>query len=213
MGESDTSVWAAFNPTIARSRLNPCAGDTGGVHIRLAVAVVIGGWLTAVLTLWAGSYPTGGLMAALVAAGLLLVNGAVWLVFVVRELVERRFALVAFTTAAVLVLIAGAAFASRIELPLLARFAMVRPAFDRVVAERAAGGDNADRCPARIGSYRITNCRTVGTGTYFTERDGGFLNGVGFAYLPGGPPSGSPMGGSITYSQLRGSWYWYVEEW
>ena len=183
------------------------------MHLRLAVAVVIGGWLTAVAILWAGSYPSGGLVAGLVAAGLLLITGVVWLVFLVRELIKRRFAPVALTTAVVLVLVAGAAFASRIELPLLARFAMVRPAFDRVVAERAAGGDDLDRCPARIGSYRITNCRTVGTGTYFTERDGGFLNGVGFAYLPGGPPPDPPMGGSITYSQLRGSWYWYVEEW
>ena len=182
------------------------------MHLRLAVAVVIGGWLTAVAILWAGSYPSGGLVAGLVAAGLLLITGVVWLVFLVRELIKRRFAPVALTTAVVLVLVAGAAFASRIELPLLTRFAVVRPAFDRVVAERATG-DNADHCPAWIGSYRITNCRTVGTGAYFTERDGGFLNSVGFAYLPDGPPSGSPMGGSITYSQLRGPWYCYIQAW
>lgn len=117
------------------------------------------------------------------------------------------------TTGLVLVMVAGAAFASRIELPLLARFALARPAFDRVVAERVAAGDHAELCPAWIGTYRIGNCRTVGTDTYFTERDGGFLNGVGFAYLPEGPPSDPPTVSSITYGQLRGSWYWYVEEW
>ncbi len=175
--------------------------------------MVIGGWLTAVSILWAGGYPSGGLVAGLVAAGLLLITGVVWLVFVVRELIKRRFAVVALTTAVVLALIAVAAFASRIELPLLARFAIVRPAFDRVVAERAAAGGDAGPCPAWIGTYRINGCWTSGTSTYFSERDGGFLNSVGFAYLPDGPPFGSPMGGSIAYSQLRGPWYWYIQEW
>lgn len=183
------------------------------MHPRLAIAVVIGGWLTAAVILWAGSYPSGGLVAELVAAGLLLITGVLWLVLLVRELVKRRFALVALATGLVLVMVAGAAFASRIELPLLARFALARPAFDRVVAERAAAGDHAELCPAWIGTYRIGNCRTVGTDTYFTERDGGFLNGVGFAYLPEGPPSDPPTVSSITYGQLRGPWYWYVEEW
>lgn len=57
------------------------------MHPRLAIAVVIGGWLTAVAVLWAGSYPSGGLVAGLVAAGLLLITGVLWLVLLVRELV------------------------------------------------------------------------------------------------------------------------------
>lgn len=183
------------------------------MHPRLAVAVLVSSWLTAAAILWAGSYPTGGLVVGLVAAGLLVVTGVLWLVLVVAELPKRRVGLVFLTAAVALVLIGGSALVARIELPLLARFVLARSSFDRVVAERAAGDASADHCPAWIGTYRISNCRTIGTDTYFTERDGGFLNSVGFAYLPDGPPADPPTVSSITYSQLRGSWYWYNEAW
>ena len=111
-----------------------------------------------------------------------------------------------------LLVIGGAGFAARIELPLLARFALARPAFDQVIADRGEAGPGAP-CPDRIGSYRIRTCRTIGSDTYFTERDGGFLNSVGFVYLPEGVPTDPPTSTSITYAQLRGPWYTFVEAW
>ena len=183
------------------------------MHNQLAVTVVVGSCLAAGTILWAGSYPSGALMPELAAVLLAGITSVLWLVFLVAGLRARRFRLLGMITAVGVVVLVGSAFAARIELPLLARFAIVRPAFDRIVAERAAVGTGQKPCPAWIGTYRISACWTYGTGTYFSERDGGFLNGVGFAYLPDGPPDGSPVGGSITYSQLRGSWYWYIQEW
>lgn len=183
------------------------------MHNQLAVTVVIGSCLTAATILWAGSYPSGGLMPGLAAVILAGITGVLWFVFLIAGLRARRFQFLGMITAVGIVVLVGSVFAARIELPLLARFAIVRPDFDRVVAARAAAGTGEKPCPAWIGSYRINECWTSGTGTYFSERDGGFLNGTGFAYLPDGPPDDPPMVGSVTYSQLRGSWYWYIQEW
>lgn len=211
---------SAISPVSTPSR---CAGsamdgsaaeDTGEVRIWLAISVVISSWLTAVAMLWAGSYPSGSLVVGLLAAGLAVLTAVLGLIHIIAGLVARRVQLVAITTGIAVALIGGAAFAARIELPLLARFALVRPAFERVVAERLAADEGVEPCPSWIGTYRISNCRTIGSATYFTERDGGFLNGVGFAYLPDGLPAAPPTaGGSITYGQLRGPWYWYNEAW
>lgn len=178
----------------------------------LAIAVLVGIWLSAGAILLAGSYPNGGLVAGLIAAGLMLVTGLVWLVLMIIEVAHRRWALAVTLTVTAAALLLGSAVASRIELPLLARFAVARPAFERVIIERGEAGPGAP-CPAWIGSYRISGCRTVGSVTYFTERDGGFLDSVGFAYLPEGPEAAPPSSTSITYGQLRGPWYWFVEAW
>ena len=69
------------------------------------------------------------------------------------------------------------------------------------------------RARSRIGSYRIRSCRTIGSDTYFNARDGGFLDSVGFVYLPEGEPDRSADDTSITYAQLRGPWYSFVEAW
>ena len=63
------------------------------------------------------------------------------------------------------------------------------------------------------GTYRILSCRTIGSDTYFRERDGGFLDAVGFVYLPEGVPADPRTDASLTYAQLRGPWYTFVEVW
>ncbi|MFT4166753.1 MAG: hypothetical protein QM650_16065 [Microlunatus sp.] len=181
------------------------------MHNRLAVVVVISSWMTAVTILWAGSYPWGALLVGLLAAVLAVITAVLCVIHIIIGLIGRKTRSVIIATGVALVLIAGAAVAARIELPLLARFALVRPAFDRIVAERTVAEKGSEPCPAWIGTYRIGGCRTVGSAMYFRERDGGFLNSVGFAYLPDGPPANPPTSGSITYSQLRGPWYWYNE--
>ena len=178
----------------------------------LAIAVLVGSWSSAVTIAWAGSYPDGGLVAGLVAVMLVALTGLAWLILAISELARRTISLAVTMTLIPVVIIGGAGFASRIELPLLARFALSRPAFDQVIADRGEAGPGAP-CPTRIGSYRILSCRTIGSDTYFTERDGGFLNSVGFVYLPEGAPTDPPTGTSITYGQLRGPWYTFVEAW
>lgn len=178
----------------------------------LASVVLVGCWLAAVVIGWAGSYPGGHYAVALGAVVLIGLTAVAWLTVAVTEVAARRLALpVALAVLAVLV-VGGAGFAARIELPLLARFALSRPAFDQVIADRGEAGPGAS-CPRRIGSYRILSCRTLGSDTYFRARDGGFLDSVGFVYLPEGVPVDPPSGTSITYAQLRGPWYSFVEAW
>lgn len=191
----------------------PCGRNTGDMHDKLAIAVVISSWLAAVAILWAGSYPSGAFLVGLIAGGLVAITAALGLIHIIAGLIGRRVWAVVVATGMAVLLIGGAAFASRIELPLLARFALVRPAFDRVVAERAAAPLGDEPCPSWIGTYRIGSCRTIGSAMYFRERDGGFLDAVGFAYLPDGPPDDPPTEHSIIYGQLRGPWYWYNETW
>ena len=178
----------------------------------LAIAVQAGTWSSAVTIAWAGSDPDGSLVAGLVAVVLVGLTGLAWFILAITELAWRRIPLAVTLTVVPLLVIGGAGFAARIELPLLARFAVSRSAFDQVIADRGEVGPGAP-CPSRIGSYRIRSCRTIGSDTYFTERDGGFLNSVGFVYLPEGAPTGPPTTTSITYAQLRGPWYTFVEAW
>lgn len=187
--------------------------DTGRVRTGLAIVVLVGSWLSAATIGWAGSYPGGGELA-LVFVALVLVGltGIAWLVVSVAEVAARRFALVVALAVLATVVIGGAGVAARIELPLLARFALSRPAFDQVIADRGEAGPGAV-CPRRIGTYRILSCRTLGSDTYFRARDGGFLDSVGFVYLPEGVPTDPPSGTSLTYGQLRGPWYSFVEAW
>ena len=93
----------------------------------LAIAVVVGAWVSAATIAWAGSYPGGNLaivFAAFVVVGL---TGLAWLVLAVTEIVVPRFALPVTLAVLAGVVIGGSGLAARIELPLLARFAASRP--------------------------------------------------------------------------------------
>jgi hypothetical protein len=191
---------------------DPGWGRLADVRTGLAITVVTGTWLAAVTIGWAASYPSADLAVVFVALVLVALTGLAWLVLTISEIVLRRFALAVALTVLAGLVIGGAGIAARIELPLLARFAASRPAFDQVIADRGEAGPGAP-CPRRIGSYRILSCRTLGSDTYFRARDGGFLDSVGFVYLPEGVPTDPPTGTSITYGQLRGPWYSFVEAW
>ena len=84
--------------------------------------------------------------------------------------------------------------------------------------EAAAAECAARSEPQRIGVYTIermerTGTETGGEGTecrFYTG--GGFLDPVGFAYLPVGPPPERPAG-ETTYRHYDGSWYRFVVSW
>ena len=153
----------------------------------LAIAVVVGAWLAAATIGWAASYPSADLTVAFVAVVLVVLTGVAWLVVTVSELVRRRFAVAVALTVTAGLVIGSAGIAARIELPLLARFALARSAFDQVIADRGEAGPDAP-CPSRIGTYRILSCRTIGSDTYVHARDGGFLSSqprrAGYGVVP-----------------------------
>ncbi|WP_117215952.1 hypothetical protein [Allorhizocola rhizosphaerae] len=72
-----------------------------------------------------------------------------------------------------------------LQLPLHARWAVSRPAFDRFAAEMAA---DPDATPSGwIGAYEITHARRVSGGWIFYEANGNLFDDAGFACLPTGP--------------------------
>ena len=155
------------------------------------------------------SFPDGHFSLALVSVGLGLAAGVAWLVAGILALVARRFGpnlLVPPLLVALVLILIGQ------DVPLRTRFAHARPAFERVVADRGEAGPGAP-CPASIGTYRITRCETTGSVTRFYERDGGFLDSVGFAYAPDGTPAPSGGGGSVTYAPMAGPWYTFRQSW
>jgi hypothetical protein len=156
------------------------------------VAAVFGALASTV----AGSFPTGHLLWALVSAGLVGLAAVAWLVAGVLGLAARRFDLAALVPP---FLLAVAPLLAWIDLPLRARFAAARPAFEDVVAARSEGGPGA-ACPERIGTYRVFSCVTDGTITLFYT-DGGFLDSVGFADAPDGVPA--PTGATCRWRTSR----------
>lgn len=65
--------------------------------------------------------------------------------------------------------------------------------------------------PGRIGVYTIEWMDRSDAGCHFYT-SGGFLDPVGFAYLPQGAPP-ERRGSETTYQQYDGSWYRFVVSW
>ena len=179
----------------------------------LAVAAPV---VAASVWIWAASYPSSHLIFSMLGLVLGLVAAALLIVFGVIGLVRRT--LVPAVIIGLVLLVGGFAVPAT-GLPLPARFALHRAAFDRVVA---VPPDQPAGCPDWIGTYRIRGCSVVGTGYLYYEADGGFLGGVGFAYLPDGPeraqravpedPTADGLG-PLTYRPLTGRWYTFSDPW
>lgn len=171
------------------------------LRVVFGALVVVGSVVAGAAALWAGSGPGGDLGAVMVAFAAAVVTLLVFGGLVVVCVLDRRFAVPLLVPP----LVFGAVWlADRSDLPLRARFAQARPAFERTVLDRAAGSETV--CPTWAGSYRVLSCRTVGPDTFFAVR-GGFLDDVGFAHRPrGGQPAGPD---SVRYEPLSGPWYTY----
>ncbi|RZU76974.1 hypothetical protein EV384_5686 [Micromonospora kangleipakensis] len=103
--------------------------------------------------------------------------------------------------------------------PLRARWALSRDAFEAVVAElperSPATGFDPVPVPTTVGSYRITRAYLVSGGVVFYEENGAFFDDAGFAYLPDGPtPSlGNGSFESPVFRPLGGGWYRWTASW
>ncbi|WP_141715208.1 hypothetical protein [Micromonospora rhizosphaerae] len=103
--------------------------------------------------------------------------------------------------------------------PLRARWALSRDAFETVVAElpqrRSATGFDRVRVPATVGSYRITTAYLVPGGVVFYEENGAFFDDAGFAYLPDGPTASLANGSfeSPVFRPLGAGWYRWTASW
>ena len=170
---------------------------------------------------WANSVPGAQVIMAVVGTGLsliaasfLLINGIICF--------ARRTLIPAVIIGAVILI--GLFVLAESELPLRARFGMHAATFDQVAAERqpSDGGIWQGPCPTRIGSYPISRCVAIGTGSLYYEPEGGLLNSTGFAYLPEGPDGAQREGAGapgadqpdpLSYQHLSGDWYSFVDPW
>lgn len=155
------------------------------------------------------SFPGGHFTLALLGVGVGLVAGVAWLVAVILALVARRFSVNVLVPPLLVGVALGLVTA---DSPLQARFALARPAFEGAIADRGAAGPGAV-CPSWVGTYRISRCATSGSITLFYDRDGGFLDSVGFAYAPDGVPAPTGGDGSVAYAPMAGPWYTFQQSW
>lgn len=183
----------AAAPELRRARL--------GLGAAAAVVTLVAG----VIGAWSGSYPYADFGWGIVALGGGLVALVVLTALIVVCAISRRFSL-GLLAAVVALLIS--AVAVRLDLPLQLRFALARSGFEQAIVDRGEAGPSAP-CPDRIGSYRILSCSTEGSDTHFVT-PGGFLDTVGFAYLPEGEPVDQSR---RTYSPIDGPWFVFSEDW
>lgn len=170
-----------------------------------SIVVVVGSLAAGLVTLWGVSGPGGielGPLAIAVAVGFVTLLATITLL--VLCLADHRFnpALVV-----PILVVAVVAPSVALDLPLEARFELARPAFEQTIADRGEVARDAP-CPSRIGSFRIFNCRTYGSDTYFGT-PGGFLADVGFEYLPDGVPDTTNRAADM-YRPLSGPWHVYA---
>lgn len=175
-------------------------------RLGFGIAAVVSGVGAAGATAVANSFPGGHFSVALLAVALFGLTTVAWLVRAVLALAVRRFAPVLVVPPVLLGLVVGLGLT---DLPLQARFAAARPAFEEAVAARGEAGLDAP-CPERVGTYRIARCISVGSITHFYT-DGGFLDAVGFAYAPDGVPADSYREGAMSYDLLRTPWYTFSQ--
>lgn len=160
------------------------------------------------LALLSLSHPWGQLQSWLLSGVLAGLAAVAWSILTVMSIVARRWskALTILPLLALAVLLA-----SLLELTLHARFAAARPGFEDAIVARGEAQPGAP-CPARIGSYRVSECSTTADSiTRFYDRDAGVIDRAGFAYVPDGIPSPNDAGEPISYEPLGGPWYVFTE--
>ncbi|WP_194814360.1 hypothetical protein [Nocardia sp. XZ_19_385] len=139
-----------------------------------------------------------GLFGLLALLGL----GVVWIIITIIGLLAYRTFLASLITPLIVLTGMGLAWA---EIPQKLAWWASRDALGRAASTCDEHGDSG-----RIGVYTITRVQRTPDGCLFYT-DGGFLNRVGFAHLPGGAPATPPA--VMQYTSLGGPWYRFMEPW
>lgn len=174
------------------------------MHALLAIPVC--------LLLWGFSGPGLGIFTVGLALLGLAAFGVTWVVRVAAYAANggRRFGIFALAPAVVVLvfvlLVTG--------VPAQLRWAVSRPAFDRVAVDLAVSPDTAT--PGRIGLYNVGHVENVPGGWIIYEDGGsGFVDDAGFAYLPAGPTAdlGDGSWENPRFHHLGGPWYSWTASW
>ncbi len=92
-------------------------------------------------------------------------------------------------------------------IPLWARWTVSRPAFEAVVQQRQASGEEGPDVLGRLGLYQVDLLLESDGSLLFSDR--GDVFDSGFAYLPDGPRTDLVVGSSrpLDFEPLGGPWY------
>jgi hypothetical protein len=197
-------------PALDRPPGRVLAAAIGALLLILVVSTSVPGWL------FVGWFLGGGLLAVLLLLWLVRFTGA--------ASAARRASRTppadgggpppgswrgpAVLAVPVLLVLAGALVV--LDVPLRARWQLSRPAFDDAVTGAMGSPDAVPVRDGRtIGLYRVDAATRFGDAVVFTDADGGFFGGGGFAYLPGGPVDGvqDESYERPTYTDLGSGWY------
>lgn len=173
--------------------------------------------IAAACLLWAFSVPGFVFLLVLGLVHVLGLAAVAWIVLVVMGIRRRRWSWW-FLPAPVVVVLALALVVEGV--PLQARWAMSRSAFERVVATLPTTSPvdaewSRVPVPSRIGAYRIEAAYPVPGGVVFYEANGYMIDDAGFAYLPDGPTPDLETADfeSPAFKHLGGPWYSWTASW
>ncbi len=176
---------------------------TTGIAVPGLVAVACG------VMLWSSAAPVVDFVYFMLAGWALVLLGVAWLVLVVigwfRYRTVRRTLLAPAVVAPALVLVTAALVV--VQAPFRLGFLVSKPALADAAADCTYSLEHR-----RIGVYSVRSTRELDGGCLFFTQ-GGLIDSVGIAYLPGGAPHlGAPRhDGDIGYDHIGGDWYRFVE--
>lgn len=168
------------------------------------------GWL-----LWSTTLPGTELGALVLSLGALLVLALSWGVRVLtyaaypdRRPRSRRWVLVAPALALAVMT------ALVVDLPLRARWALSRSAFEDAADRAGRSGQAPEQLLGPIGSYDVIAIEVVDGAVFFHVLGGGLVDDCGFARLPDGRvPDQFRRGELTTTDALGGGWSTYCASW
>lgn len=182
-------------------------GPGGWFHLLVGVAVLA--WL------WSWSVPGTHFLVLMASSLALLVGAVLWGIHLVAFVVVRRrgrptSGAPRFLLAPVVGTVALALVAAGV--PLDARWSLSRSAFEDVVDDALEDDDHRSTDERRIGLYTVDDVYSQGEVVIFRVPAGGFVDPVGFAYLPEGP---RPEVGDVGLNQpqfhhVDGPWYTFT---
>lgn len=171
--------------------------DTGRRWLLLVVLVVV----SLALWAWTMSYagvPFGWAGLAVLAS---LATGAFALALISQHPDEHSPLLVVGVVSLAVVL--GVSLVAS-GAPRTLRFEASRPALERLVASRPTTSLD---CPGSVGMYGVAECRSIGDGYLFLQRENALTDDSGIAWLPGGPDDQRLTYNRHEFTHLDGPWY------
>ena len=156
------------------------------------------------IVLWASAAPVVDFVYVAIAEFGLLILGGAWIVLTWIGFQRYR---ASWASLLVPVLVVLTFVLSYLSVPFWIGFQVSKPAL------RDAADDCGATGPRQLGLYDVRMVRAADEGGCLFFTQGGLIDSVGIAYLPGGAPNlGEPRHeGDIGYRHIEGDWYRFVQ--